>query len=280
MSRALDKLERLWRPLTLPHLTRYVVGAQFFFYVMITAELINPVSMLFIPALALQGEIWRLITFPLVPPGGHPIFLFFAWYIFYIMGTALEEAWGHTRFNLFVVIGLLLTAAAAFLTPYQPASTIFLASGVFLAFAILNPDYELLLFFILPVKVKWLAGLTALLIVWAALVGDWSTRLQTLAALGNLAIFFGVDIARRGQTVKRQTTWKQKVAESGGPIVHRCTTCGITSETHPDMDFRYCPDCDGQHAYCTEHLYNHVHIKYDKSEASDAPDAEQRADAG
>ena len=83
------------------------------------------------------------------------VFTAFGWYIFYLMSGALENYWGAFRFNLFLLLSFVLTVALSFLAPLHGVTNLFILGSVFLAFAYLNPDFELLLFFILPVKIKW-----------------------------------------------------------------------------------------------------------------------------
>ncbi|HEY6007529.1 MAG TPA: hypothetical protein VIU40_04340, partial [Geobacteraceae bacterium] len=52
-----------------------------------------------------------------------------------------------------------------------------------------------------------------------------------------------------------------QVARRPDEPYHRCTVCGITDQSHPQTDFRYCPQCDGQYGYCQEHIFSHEHVK-------------------
>src|SRR5690606_31329019 len=108
-------------------------------------------------SLVAQGEWWRIFSFTLVPPNAHWAFIAFALYILYFLGSTLEEAWGTLRINLFLLSGWLLTLGAAWLVPDMIVSNAFIGGSVFLAFAYLNPNYVFYVFFVLPVKVKWLA---------------------------------------------------------------------------------------------------------------------------
>ena len=110
-----------------------------------------------VPTKVLHGEVWRLVTFLCEPPTNNLVFAFFFWYLFFLMGTALESTWGVFRYNVYLLVGWAATVAVSFIQPEAPASAGFLQGSVFLAFAYLYPNFQLLLFFILPVKVKWLA---------------------------------------------------------------------------------------------------------------------------
>ena len=144
-----------------------------------------------IPNLVLEGQVWRFISFLAVPPQTNPIFALFFWYMFYMMGNALENQWGTFRYNLYFLIGYLATIAVSFLIPNQPSSNAFLQGSVFLAFAFLYPDFQILIFFILPVRIKWLALIAWIGYLYSLVAGDWLTRLLVLASISNFLLFFG-----------------------------------------------------------------------------------------
>ena len=258
----LNKLERLFGRYAITHLPRYLVIGQVGVYLLWMLGSIDVNQLLLYPSLARAGEVWRLITFFFVPPASSPLFIAFAWYMFYLMGSALESYWGPFRFNLFIFVGYFFTVAVGFLTPDFPVANAFIAGSVFLAFAYLNPDFELSIFFILPVKIKWLA-----LIAWAGyavglIAGGWNTRLQILASAGNFLLFFGSDIfqtmvlRRRRMAVQADRFARSSTPE--GPR-HRCHACEKNSDTHRDLDFRYCSKCAGDQCYCPDHIFNHTH---------------------
>ena len=153
----LTKLERLFGRFAIPNLSLYLIVGQVFFWglALMTGFDLGRIALL--PVAVVAGEVWRVATFVLVPPNIHPVFIAFAWYLFYLMGTALEHNWGAFRYNAFLGIGWLLTVAAAFVTPFAYATNYYFLRSVFLAFAYLNPDFVMMIFFILPVKIKWLA---------------------------------------------------------------------------------------------------------------------------
>jgi len=246
-----------------PHnVTLYLIAGQSLFYVLYMMGRIDRSQTWLSADLLLRGEWWRLATFPFDPPLSNPLFAFFAWYLFYLMGSALEELWGAFRYNLFLVIGYLLTVAVSFLTPELPVSNAFIGASVFLAFAWLFPDFQLLLFFVLPVRIKWLALMTWIGYLFILIFGGWQSRLLMLASVGNFLLFFARDIVvtlrYRG---RRMAVKASRTAGGDAGYYHRCTVCGITDRSHPDMDFRYCPECDGQFGYCRDHIFNHDHVK-------------------
>jgi hypothetical protein len=214
-----------------------------------------------IPDRVMEGEVWRLATFVMMPPFGNIICLLFGWYLFYLMGSALEGYWGAFRYNVYLLIGYVATVAVSFLVPDQPSSNAYLMGSVFLAFAFLNPDFELYVMFLFPVKIKWLALLTWIGYAWAVIFGGWLGRLLVLASVCNFLLFFAGDIVQRIRSGQRRMA--RQAAQFGvkpPPFYHRCVVCGITDRTHPQMDFRYCSQCNGTHAYCQDHLRNHEHV--------------------
>ena len=261
--RLLDKLERVFGRFAIPHLSLFIVIGQVGVYLAEMFGKVAPESIACDPTSVMQGEWWRLFTFLIEPPHVSFLFIAFSWWIFFMMGSALEEYWGDFRYNLFLLVGYVLTVGLSFLQPDWYISNQYLYGTVFLAFAYLNPDFEFVLFFILPVKVKWLALLTWCYYGYEIIVGSWSLRLQILAAVGSVLLFFGKDIVLNMKANKRRMTRQAKrVAESGNETPrHRCRICGKTNLTDPQMDFRYCSKCEGEDCYCPEHLTNHEHTK-------------------
>jgi hypothetical protein len=259
----LSKLERTLGRLAVPNLSLYLVVGQALVYLAVMLGRINPMGLVFVPRLVMAGQWWRIFSFLLMPPSASVIFIGFAWWMFYLMGKGLEGFWGTFRFNLFIFLGTALSVGLAFLQPDAAVTNGFLAGSVFLAFAHLNPDFELLLFFILPVKIKWLAWFTWALYGFEFMTAGWSGRLQVVAAVGNFLIFFGADILRR-TGLSRRTPAKiaeRAAAAARGPQPrHRCRICGKTDVTNPELDFRYCSKCSGDECYCPEHIRNHEHV--------------------
>lgn len=258
----LDKMEKNLGGYALPNLTIYLIAGQTLFYVLFMTGRLDRSMTQLVAGRLLEGEWWRLVTFPFDPPLTNPIFALFAWYLFYLMGSALEGEWGAFRYNIFLLIGYLMTVAVSFLIPSFPVSNAFLGGSVFLAFAFLYPDFVLQLFFILPVRIKWLALITWLGYGYLMLFGGWSSRLLILASICNFLLFFARDLKwmmkSGGRRMAKQAL--QSSTRDNGPF-HRCTVCGITDKSHPQMDFRYCPQCAGQRGYCREHIFMHEHVK-------------------
>lgn len=256
-----NRVERALEAWAFPHLTLLLIAGQLLVYLLEAAHLPAIRAIELVPARVLDGgEVWRLVTFLMTPPQCNPFFAFFGWYLFFIMGNALNAHWGALRYNLFILLGWLLTAGMAFAVPHQSAPNLFIGGSVFLAFAWMYPDFEIYILFILPLKIKWLALLTWVLYGWTLLFGTMLERLMILASMGNVLMFFGRDMfwaIRRGQRrvgVKVRST----VAEKEDPK-HCCVVCGRTLQSHPEMEFRYCRTCVPTACYCREHLNPHVH---------------------
>ncbi len=214
-----------------------------------------------VPDKVLEGEVWRLATFLIVPPITNLLFAIFGWYLLYLMGTALEHIWGAFRYNVFLLIGYLATIGAAFAFPQLPASNGYLLTSIFLAFAAVNPNFVLHIFLIFPVKIKWLALLTWIGYGLMILFGGWQAALLVLASVLNFLLFFGREILYRLRTGRRHMVGQLASMKQKDPAYfHICTTCDLTDRDDPHMEFRYCSQCDGDHAYCSDHLRNHEHI--------------------
>jgi hypothetical protein len=262
--RIIDRLEKWLEPYAIANITNVLVIGQMAAYVAVQNRPDLEAMLWFVPERVLHGEVWRLLTFLFTPPSDSPIFAFFFWYLFYLMGTSLESFWGTARYNLYLLVGMVATVASAFLHPQFPVTNAFLQGTVFLAFAFLNPDFELYIFFILPVKIWWLATLTWFFYALTFITGGWATRVLICASVANFLFFFAKDIVERVKTGRRHMAWQANrfsETQKKKEYYHKCVVCGITDATHKQMDFRYCSQCDGAQCYCQEHLRQHDHVK-------------------
>jgi hypothetical protein len=268
----LDKLERWFGRFALPNVTLYIIVGQVFVALSTLLHLLDLKNFVLVPVLVVHGEAWRVLTFPFYPPPVNYSSLFsvamlpFAWWIFFIMGNALEHHWGVFRYNLFLLAAWVLTIAAAFLTPLTILTNGYVGVTVFLAFAWLYPDFELMPFFIFTVRIKWLALLTCLYGAYCWIAGDWPTRWQIVAMVATLLLFFGRDLVQTLRYRRRKIVVRTKrmVEEKQPPAPrHRCHVCGRTDLTDPTLDFRYCSKCAGDQCYCPDHIFNHEHVLTD-----------------
>lgn len=235
-------------------------------------------------SLILRGQIWRLFTYPFTYGTGSSNFLLVAisLMVYYSLGSTIERSWGTCRFNLFYFSGMLLMDIYCMIFGTY-ASVTYLNTSLFLAFATMFPDAGFLLFFIIPVK-AWLFGLFDLILVLVNfLTMPFPDNLFPIISLANYFLFFGSDVLNLLPRSLRVKTW-QKFKKKGGynaprPKViqfetrkqpqpepkqdynHKCTVCGRTDVTNPELEFRYCSRCNGFHCYCSDHISNHVHIE-------------------
>lgn len=203
-------LERKLRRYAVSDLIKYVVFGQGILYALM---MIMPTigyrlySLMTLTRSGLfSGQIWRIITFIFVPPSSSPVFIIFSLYFYYMIGTSLEYRWGKVKFNLYYVIGMAAAVIACLLTGY--ASNAYLNLSLFFAFAAMFPDEQVLLFMILPIKMKYLAVLDAALYTYQFIVGSASTRVTIVLCLLNVFLFMGGDLIN---TIRRESRyWKTR----------------------------------------------------------------------
>ena len=265
----LDRLERKFGRFAIANVTAILIAGQVMLFIMQMMQGRDGGNQLanvtLIPSLVVHGEVWRLITFLFVPPATIPIFVFFFWYLFYLFGTSLEQHWGTFRYNVYLLVGYVANVAAAFLAWWlmgqaAPASNAFLYSTLFLAFARLNPDFTLLLLFVLPIRIRWLALLMWLTLGWGVLTSDWMGRLLIVASVMNYLLFFGQEHWRQMRQGQRRRTFQATTVQATRRLVHECRVCGNNSDQSPKTLFRYCSKCAGQCCYCPEHIGDHEHV--------------------
>ena len=233
----------------------------------------------FDPAAFCRGQIWRLFTFVLVSGNVRPLMLLIELYFFYFIGTSLEREWGKGRFTIYYCSGVVLTALYSLVVYWITGrSYVFSASyihlSMFLAFATLWPEQRVLLFYIIPVKVKWLgiadAVLMGLSVVASLLTGSVVGALLPIVAVANYLLFCGewlFDLFRPGRVRQRARTvqfknavCKAEQSQRSQPYRRKCAVCGRTDAEHPELEFRYCSRCAGYHCFCIDHINNHVHF--------------------
>ncbi|MFZ5967895.1 MAG: rhomboid family intramembrane serine protease [Bacillota bacterium] len=259
----LDKLERKYGHLAIRELMKYIVmfnGLTFaFMYFDTTGSIFR--MLILDPALVMKGQIWRLITFVFIPPEASLLWIVFVLYFYYMVGSALEHEWGSFRFNIYYLLGMLGTIIGAFVAG-GGTTGFYLNLSLFLAFARLYPDFQLLLFFILPVKVKYLAWLNWAFIGYTVITQPVIFKVAAIVSIINYFVFFGRDIFHGAKSNRRAYQNKRKFHAKipKDHTIHRCTVCGITEKDDPKMEFRYCSKCDGDYEYCMDHLKDHAHI--------------------
>lgn len=307
MNEFLNKLERKFGRFAIPDLIRYMVviyclGAALGF----ASELGIIDSNFYYNYFALNmdavfhGQVWRLFTYLLEPygfgTGGsfvfNLIFFFIKVNLFFMFGRSLEQVWGTFRFNLYIFTGFILNIIAALVMYLSPLHFEIYASGfeyiywaMFFAFALYNPDMEFLLYFVLPIKVKWLAIADGVFLGYSIfdnlrngmiymangyiMYGQiyLSMALAIVIAMANFLVFFFAtrDYRRiRPKEVKRRKNFQKQMHHRNtytDGARHRCAICGRTDLDAPELDFRFCSKCEGNYEYCSEHLFTHQHVK-------------------
>lgn len=215
LNQLLDKLERKFGRFAINNLMLYIVLGMGVFYIADVVLNTNPdnrVQLLemisFDREKILHGEVWRVLTFVLMPPLTSIIFAAFAFYFYWMMGTSLESQWGSFKFNVYFFTGIIGCIIAGFIFGYTTNTYLYLS--MFLAFAILFPNYEILLFFFIPVKVKWLGIFDAVLLIISFILGGLSTKVFILFSLANLILFFGKDLFSKIYYTVRRYRYKQQ----------------------------------------------------------------------
>lgn len=281
----LYKLERKWGKYAIPNLTMYMIG----FYVigLILILITNQVAYSFLCLdmySVFHGQIWRLFSFLLIPPSTG-LLVIITLFFYASIGQTLEQTWGTFYYNVYIFSGILFTILGnalayliVFLTTGEAQHVIgtnyYILMSMFLAFAMLYPDMEVLFMFILPIKVKWMAyGYYALMIyeiyqclmaIRAGRIWMWGDVASIVMSLLNFFIFYYLTRKRTHVSHKqkqRKKKFQAKVVRPQGATRHKCAVCGATEEDHPELEFRFCSKCKGNYEYCQNHLFTHQHVK-------------------
>lgn len=258
----LDRLEKKYQRYAIPNLMRNIIIIQAVFYLLhiMFPDAYNFEALYLVPHKILNGEIWRIISFLFLPPLGQSVFFAaLIMYMHFMIGTALEKTWGEFKFNLYYLIGMISIVGVSLLTG-NIATNFYLNTSCFLAFATLYPDYEFLLFFIIPVKVKYLAFLSWVFYGLTIVQGAWVEKLIIIAMILNYILFFYEDIFKTILYRRKNILNRKKREKEREQTYHTCTVCGVTEKDNPEMGFRYCSKCDGHHEYCLDHIKDHEHI--------------------
>ena len=277
MKNVLDKMERRFGRYAIRNLTMYLLAGYAIGYLLsfTMPQLLTYFTLE--PALILKGQVWRLLSWVIIPPNDNIIFVIFMMLLYYSLGNTLESYWGAFRYNVYIFSGILFTVIGAFIvngliggiTGFGSLySTYYINMSIFLACASIMPDYQLLLYGIIPVKMKWLAILDVVLLAVDAVQGGLIIRIVIIASLLNFIIFFFCNRNLRGhspkQAVRRKKFQKQisrPQNQYAGGAKHRCAVCGRTELDDPTLEFRYCSKCNGNYEYCQDHLFTHEHVK-------------------
>lgn len=292
----IQKLERKFGRFAVPNLMKYIIilYAAGFLINMVAPMFYYQYLMLDIDMI-LKGQVWRLVTFLIQPPeGSNLFFLFITLYLYFSIGTALERSWGTFRFNLYYVSGVLFNILAVvliYVVAYlvnglgysYPITLSYINQSLFLAFAAMFPDMQFLLFFIIPVKVKYLAWFYVAILAYevvtmlqGGMLVSVAVGISILVALANFLIFFfatrnynkisPMERKRRAEfkkNVRDANQWDAPLRKDGRQVItrHKCAVCGRTEQDDERLEFRFCSKCEGNYEYCTDHLFTHEHVK-------------------
>lgn len=303
----IDKLERRFGGRGIQRLIVYVLGISVFGNLLnLVNSSIYPMFLSFDVYKILHGQVWRLVTFLMAPSVSRDsgLLVDLIWYaiwlsLYYFIGMNLENMWGSFRFTLYYLFGIVVIWIVAFagyfidvvqmggayaqLIGYNLGSIVsvdYLNTSLFLAFASMFPDIQFLLYFIIPVKAKWLGILDAVFMgyqmvraFYAGVQGYFGGFFMAALIAGAFVTFGLFYLVGRGgnggpaaayHRRKKKKVYRQRAAAgsgngSGGPI-HRCAICGRTEQDAPELEFRYCSKCEGNYEYCSDHLFTHVHV--------------------
>ena len=288
----IQKLERRFGKYAIKNLTRYIIIAYVIGYVLqIIGQYSGSYIQYFIglnPDMILHGQIWRIVSWLLIPPSNLSVFTIIMLFCYYQLGTVLEKVWGDFMYNFYIFFGIICTIIGAFVlyaivcvvdganAPIYGfytglgCSTYYVSLSIFLGFAMTFPDQSMLLFLIIPIKIKYLAILDVAYLTYYIIVGNWITRMLIISSLAATILFFLMtrkqkfqNAYQNAQNRKRQQQFQQAMSRGQATAAyrHKCHICGQTEKDNPDLEFRYCSKCNGNYEYCQNHLFTHEHIK-------------------
>jgi len=262
----------------IPNLMLYIVIGNvvvWLFGIMDTTGQLGPLLAFSAQKIFTQGQVWRLITFVLVPEQ-RGLWLLIALYFYYWIGSTLERQWGAGKFTIYYLSGMLFNILFGTLMWLILGKDILVTASyinlsMFFSFATLFPETMVLLFFIIPVKIKWLAYLDAAIFAWAVIANPFPANLLPIVAILNYLIFCGgwlFDMLRPAKIKQKQKTINFKNAakqyqreQANKPYTRKCEVCGRTDRDNPNLEFRFCSKCAGYHCFCVDHINSHVHFK-------------------
>lgn len=281
----LTKLERKYGKYAIPNLTLILISGFILGYLI---EIFMPEGLQLLamnPEKILHGQIYRLVTWVVIPPSSASILVIITLFFYFSIGRTLENSWGDFRYTVYILSGIIFTdigmmgtylvmhlmGQSQLLDMYYQAglygaSTYYLCMSMFLAYAFMFPDMQVLLYFIIPIKVKWLGYLDiAYLLVMILQYGymQYYTGMVTvIMSVLNFILFYFMSKGKTKMTPalrKRKRKYKQQVRQSQILTRHKCAICGQTELDNPNLEFRYCSRCKGNYEYCQNHLFTHEH---------------------
>ena len=185
-----------------------------------------------------------------------------------------------------VIVGGYLITPEVFSMGIYSGMASHLHLSLVLAFATTHPDSNFLLFFIIPIR-AWVMALIYLVLTGIGVynmcypINLMPHALFPLIGLLNYFVFFGDQMhnllplswrAKLKQRMKKSNHAPktgtipfpggntQRQAPARPSYTHKCTVCGRTDVSNPELEFRYCSKCNGYHCYCQDHISDHEHV--------------------
>ncbi len=281
LIRAIDKFSLTHRRFGIRRLMLYIVIGYGVIYLIAmldtTRTFLSLIS--FDPARIAEGQVWRVITWVFYPTGGL-LYLALMLYFSYFVGNSLEREWGTPKFTIFYFLGIILSVLYGFLIWLITGITVPLISdylnlSLIFAYATLFPNQTFLLFFILPLKAKWLAlfvgAYYTILMFVSFFGGQYFYALLPLVAVLNFFLFCRDDLIHvlrpyQARNTKQAINFRKAARriqheDAARPYRHKCAVCGKTDTDNPNLEFRYCSRCNGYHCFCIDHINSHVHFQ-------------------
>lgn len=294
----MSKFEKKFGKYAIRNISLYMIVCYAFGYII---ELINPEFLMMLALdpykIIMEFQIWRLFTWVIIPPSSLSFLVIISLYFYWSIGTNLEHTWGTYKYNVYLFTGFLCTILGSFLylavgtLQFYPAvaetgaaitevmeyvgilasysfSTFYVNMSIMLLFAFTFPDVQVLLMFVIPIKVKWLGIAYAVIlgydVVRAAINGVFPTVIVIVMSLLNFLIFF-IKHKRRVKVtpkqMKRRVVYRAQTHRANMSSRHKCAICGRTEADGEHLEFRYCSKCVGNYEYCQDHLFTHTHVK-------------------
>ena len=288
----IDKLERKFGRYAIPNLTTYIIVGYIIGYALEFFQMFTKINILRWLTLnpyeiVHNGQIWRIFTWVITPPSDFSIFTLVMLFFYFSIGRNLESTLGVFRYNVYIFSGIIMTTIGVLIlygvsvltgnvmnqflfAAYsdQLITTYYLMLSIFLAFAVCYPNLRILLYFIIPIKMKWLAIFDGVLLVGSFiyyLLNGFTIVcvLIVISMLNFLIFFFSTRNYRRisPQEIHRKQEFKRKIQPTPNITRHKCAICGRTEETNPELTFRFCSKCNGNYEYCQDHLFSHEHVQ-------------------
>lgn len=278
MNNILNKLEKKIGRYAIHNLSLYLIIAYVIGYILRFARVINFISL--DPYKIMHGQVWRIFTWILMPPSALTIFTIIMLFFYYSLGTSLERTWGTFRYNVYLFSGMLFSVIGAFVTYFicvylvkMPApivgnyisgafSTYYVNLSIFLAFAACYPDMRVMLYFIIPIKIKWMSYLYLAILIINFFAGDIYIKVAIVSSLLNFLVFF---LSTRNykrispKEINRKTEYRKETRKAVKIHKHKCAICGRTEDDGDNLEFRFCSKCNGNYEYCQDHLFTHTH---------------------